>query len=125
MAEADVIRALHNKQEELTTGINRLEQQIVEHRAGLAHLDQVMRLFDPSIQPEAVHSGRRAAERMWSRPGELLRLIYDVLREAPHPMATRYMIPQNGPNSKMKSYQRSGSLKGRPHGQWTSTGSPR
>ena len=55
MTEADVIRALHDKQEELTTGINRLEQQIAEYRAGLAHLEEVMRLFDPSIQPEAVH----------------------------------------------------------------------
>ena len=26
---------------------------------------------------------------MWFRPGESLRLIYDVLRETPHPMATR------------------------------------
>jgi hypothetical protein len=89
MPEADVIRALHDKQKELTTNINRLEQQIVEYRAGLAHLEEVVRLFDPTIQPEAVHPGRRTAQRMWFRPGESLRLIYDVLREAPHPMATR------------------------------------
>jgi hypothetical protein len=89
MAEADVIRALQDKQAELTTGIDRLEQQIGEYRAGLAHLEGAMRLFDPSILPEAVHPERRAAQRMWFRPGESLRLIYDVLREASHPMATR------------------------------------
>ena len=46
-----------DKQAELTTGMNRLEQQIVEYSAGLAHIEEVMRLFDPSIQPEAVHPG--------------------------------------------------------------------
>jgi hypothetical protein len=89
MAEADVIRALQDKQSELATGINRLEQQIVEYRAGLAHLEGAMRLFDPSILPETVHAGRRTAQRMWFHPGEARRLIHDVLREAPHPMATR------------------------------------
>jgi hypothetical protein len=89
MAEADVIRALQDKQSELATGINRLEQQIVEYRAGLAHLEGAMRLFDPSILPETVHAGRRTAQRMWFHSGEARRLIHDVLREAPHPMATR------------------------------------
>ncbi len=89
MPEADVISALHDKQEQLTAGIDRLEQQIGEYRAGLAHLEEVMRLFDPSIQPELVQPRRQTAQRMWFRPGESLRLIYDVLREAPDPMATR------------------------------------
>jgi hypothetical protein len=89
MGEADVIRALRDKQAELTTGISRLEQQIVEYRAGLSHLEEVRRLFDPSIQPETVNRGRRTAQRLWFRPGEALRLIYDVLREAAHPVASR------------------------------------
>ena len=89
MSEADVIRALHAKRGELTSGISQLERQIVEYRGGLAHLEGVMRLFDPSIQPETEGAGQRAAQKTWFRPGESLRLIYDVLREAPHPMATR------------------------------------
>ena len=49
MGEADVIGALRDKQAELTTGISRLEQQIVEYRAGLSHLEEVRRLFDPRV----------------------------------------------------------------------------
>jgi hypothetical protein len=89
MAEADVTRALHDKKGELIAGIDQLEQQIVGYRAGLAHLEEVMRLFNPSIQMEAVRPRQRTAQRMWFHPGEARRLIHDVLREAPHPMATR------------------------------------
>jgi hypothetical protein len=30
----------------------------------------------------------KRAQRAWFRPGESLRLIYDVLRDAPHPVTT-------------------------------------
>lgn len=89
MAEPDVICALRDKQSEVSGMIERLERQLVEHRAGLTHLEGVLRLFDPSIRSEAARPERQRRQRAWFRPGELLRLIYDVLRDAAQPVATR------------------------------------
>jgi hypothetical protein len=88
MAEADVIRVLRDKRSELNGTVERLERQLAEHRAGLSHLEGVLRLFDPSVQSEEVGSVSKRAQRAWFRLGESLRLIYDVLRDAPHPVTT-------------------------------------
>lgn len=89
MAEPDVICALRDKQSEVSGMIERLERQLVEHRAGLTHLEGVLRLFDPSIRSEAARPERQRRQRAWFRPGKSLRLIYDVLRDAAQPVATR------------------------------------
>ncbi len=92
MAEPDVICALRDKQSEVSGMIERLERQLVEHRAGLTHLEGVLRLFDPSIQSEAARPERQRRQRAWFRPGESLRLIYDVLRDAAQPVVTRELV---------------------------------
>jgi hypothetical protein len=45
-------------------------------------------LFDPELRPEEIRA-RRRTHSAWFRPGECLRLIYDVLRDAPQPVTTR------------------------------------
>jgi hypothetical protein len=92
MAEPDVICVLREKQSEVRGMIEHLELQLVEHRASLTHLDGVLRLFDPSIRSEEAVGGRRRGQRSWFRPGESLRLIYDVLRDATRPVATRELV---------------------------------
>jgi hypothetical protein len=89
LAEAHVIVALCDKRSALAGVVNRLEQELVEHRTNLAHLDATMRLFDPDIRPEKIRPRRLRERNAWFRPGECLRLIYDVLREAPKPLTTR------------------------------------
>jgi hypothetical protein len=89
MAEAHVIRALRDKRSELAGMVSRLEQQLVQHRAGLAHLDATMRLFDPDIRPENIRPRQQRTRSNWFHPGECLRLIYDLLREASQPVTTR------------------------------------
>jgi hypothetical protein len=89
MVEQDVVCALRDKQAEVRGLIERLEQQLVEHRTGLSHLEGVLRLFDPSLRLEEARPGRQRGQRAWFRPGESLRLIYDVLRDAAQPVATR------------------------------------
>ena len=89
MAEASVIGALRDKQSEVIALVEHLEKQLVEHRAGLMHLEGVLRLFDPSHRLEEACSGRQRGQKAWFRPGESLRLIYDVLRDAAQPVATR------------------------------------
>ena len=89
MAEPHVIDALRLKRSELSGTVSHLEQQIVHHRANLVHLDAAMRLFDPDLVLEEVGLRPQRPRSAWFHPGECLRLIHDVLREAPQPMTTR------------------------------------
>jgi hypothetical protein len=89
MGEPHVIGALRDKRSELAAMVMNLEQQLVQHRASLMHLDATMLLFDPELRPEEIRPRRRRTHSAWFRPGECLRLIYDVLRDAPQPVTTR------------------------------------
>ena len=89
MAEPHVIGALRNKRAELTGMLRQLEQQLVEQRANLAHVDATMRLFDPDIRPKDIRPKQPRTRNAWFRPGECLRLIYNELREATQPVTTR------------------------------------
>jgi hypothetical protein len=94
MAEAHVMTALRGKRAELAGTVMQLEQQLMQRRADLAHLDATMRLFDPSFQPKQIRPKLRRARNSWFRPGECLRLIYDQLREASEPLTTRALAEQ-------------------------------
>jgi uncharacterized coiled-coil protein SlyX len=89
MAEFYVIGALQNKRAEQAGALRQLEQQLVQQRANLSHLDAAMRLFDPDIRPKDIRPKQRRARNAWFRPGECLRLIYDELREATQPVSRR------------------------------------
>ena len=92
MAEPHVIGALRDKRSELAGMVMGLEQQLVQHSASLTHLDATMRLFDPELRPEEIRARQRRTCNAWFRPGECLRLIYDVLRDVPQPMTTRELV---------------------------------
>ena len=88
MGELQVIGGLQDKRSELVGLVGRLEQQLADHRVSLTHLDATLRLFDPNLLLQ--DSDPQQRERVsWFRPGECLRAIYDVLREAPQPLTTR------------------------------------
>ena len=89
MAELHVIGALRDKRAELAGMLRQLEQQLVQQRANLAHLDATMRLFDPDIRPKDIRPKQPRVRNVWFRPGECLRLIYDELRAATQPVTTR------------------------------------
>lgn len=89
MDEMQVIDGLREKRSELAEVMKTLEQQLAGHLASLAHLDATMRLFDPTFGAEEVCPRRPRSRSAWFRPGECLRLIYDVLRDAPAPVTTR------------------------------------
>jgi hypothetical protein len=69
--------------------VRQLEQQLAQQRTNLGHLDATMQLFDPDIRPQGIRAKRQRARSSWFRQGECLRLIYDQLRDAPRPVATR------------------------------------
>ena len=88
MGDAQVIDGLQDKRAEIVGLVGRLEQQLADHRLSLTHLEATLRLFDPDLLLPDTDPLQR--ERVsWFRLGECLRLIYDVLREAPQPLTTR------------------------------------
>ena len=89
MAELHVVSALRNKRAELAGIVRQLEQQLAQQRTNLAHLDATMQLFDPDVRPQEIRPKRQRARSAWFRQGECVRLIYDQLRDAPRPVATR------------------------------------
>lgn len=91
MAELHVMSALRNKRAEMAGTVVQLEQQLMQQRASLTHLDATLRLFDPDIRPNEIRPRQRRARSTWFRHGECLRLIYDELRDAPQPMTTRQL----------------------------------
>jgi hypothetical protein len=89
LPEQHIIRALRDKRSDLAGLVRGLEQKLGEHRTALTHLDATLRLFDPEIRPEEIRPRQPRTRSVWFRPGECLRLIYDVLRDAPQPLTTR------------------------------------
>ena len=89
MTELHVMDALREKRCELGRIVSRLEQQQAQHRDSLAPLDATMRLFDPDVLPQNTNPASQRDRVWWFRPGECRRLIYDLLRDAPQPLATR------------------------------------
>jgi hypothetical protein len=89
MAEVHAIDALRRKRAELAGMLHQLEQQLVQQRATLAHVDATMRLFDPDIRPKDSRPKQPRERNAWFRQGECLRLIYDELHEATQPLTTR------------------------------------
>ena len=94
MAEPHVVAALRDKRAEVSGTLVDLEKRIGQHRADLLHVDAVLRLFAPDLEPAAI--GPRAVRRgnEWFRPGELARLVLDVLRTAPAPLSIREITGQ-------------------------------
>jgi len=89
MSELPIMDALRNKRSELVGSMTGLEQQLAQHRGSLTHLDATMWLFDPDMLPRDTDLAQQRERVSWFRPGECRRLIYDLLRDTPQPLATR------------------------------------
>ena len=87
MAEPHVVTALRDKRAELSGTIADLEKRIGRHRADLQHVDAVLRLFAPDLEPEAIAPKAVRRSNEWFRPGELARMVLDILRAGEDPEA--------------------------------------
>ena len=94
MAEPHVVAALKDKRAELSGGIADLEKRIGQHRADLLHVDAVLRLFAPDFEPAAIPPKAVRQPSGWFRPGELARMVLEVLRAAPAPLSIREITAQ-------------------------------
>ena len=89
MAASPVIHALRDKHATLSGQIAALEKQVAQHRADLMHVDAVLRLFAPEMEVAAIAPKAVRGRNEWFWPGELPRLVLDILRVAPSPLAVR------------------------------------
>jgi hypothetical protein len=94
MAEAHVVAALKDKRAELSGSIADLEKRIGQHRADLLHVDAVLRLFAPEFEPATIPPRAVRRPNSWFKPGELARLLLEVLRTAPAALSVRDITVQ-------------------------------
>jgi hypothetical protein len=82
------VAALVRKRAELAGEIEAGLARIVRQRAELVHLDAVIRLLDPASDPEAIRPKvPRNNGCDWFGRGELARMAFDALRDAPKPLS--------------------------------------
>ncbi len=55
----------------------------------MVHVDAVLRLYAPELEPDCIPSRAVRRRNGWFKPGELVRIVLDTLRVAPVPMPTR------------------------------------
>lgn len=89
MAAPHVVSALREKRAEVSGMIADLERRIAQQRADLVHVDAVLRLYAPELEPEAIAPKAVRRRSGWFKPGELSRTVLDVLRVAPAPMTLK------------------------------------
>jgi hypothetical protein len=94
MAEPHVVAALKDKRAELSGSIADLEKRIGQHRADLLHVDAVLRLFAPEFEPATIPPRAVRRPNSWFKPGELARLLLEVLRTAPAALSVRDITVQ-------------------------------
>lgn len=94
MAEPHVVAALKDKRGELSGSIADLEKRIGQHRADLLHVDAVLRLFAPEIEPATIPPRAVRRPNSWFKPGELARLLLEVLRTALAALSVRDITVQ-------------------------------
>lgn len=89
MATSHVVSVLQEKRAEVSGVIAELERRIAQHRADLVHVDAVLRLYVPELAPESIAPKAVRRRNGWFKPGELSRLVLDVLRMASAAMTIR------------------------------------
>jgi hypothetical protein len=89
MAESHVVSALVAKRSEVAGLIADLERKTAQQRADLVHVDAVLRLYAPELEPDCIPSRAVRRRNGWFKSGELVRMVLDTLRVAPAPMPTR------------------------------------
>lgn len=89
MAEPHVVSALRDKRAEVSGLIADLERRIAQQRADLVHVDAVLQLYSPNLEPASIAVKGVRRKNGWFKRGELSRLVLDVLRVAPVPMTLK------------------------------------
>ena len=84
-----VIMGLRRKRARLAGEIELIERQITAKREALAHVDTVLRIFEPVGNPDLIPSIRPAPRGLLCRHGEQILAAPEALREARGPLQAR------------------------------------
>jgi hypothetical protein len=82
MTDSHVISSLSRKRRDIAGEIAELEKQAAQKRADLAHVNAVLRLYDPKAAAEEVRPKHLAFRHRFFGNGELSRHCLNQLREA-------------------------------------------
>lgn len=77
-----LVRGLVRRRRELTGEIEALVSRIEALRDDVRALDQVLLLFRPDMQPDAIPALHYRPRPDWAKHGEIARGILDVMRDA-------------------------------------------
>lgn len=86
---SNVISGLIRRRRELTYEINELLAKAETIAADVEALDRTLRLFDPGIRLEAIPALQSRPKPDWAVRGEVVLIIFDLLRCASEPLSTR------------------------------------
>lgn len=89
MAESHVISALVDKRSELAGLIRHYQEEINRLTGDLQHVDATIKLFKPDFDLRTIPAKAHRERNQYFKPGELGRLILDILRTAQEPMTSR------------------------------------
>lgn len=93
MGDTFIISGLTSKRAELSGIIADLEKRAAQHRADLVHIDAVLRLYGEN-EPESIAPKAVRRRNDWFKPGELARMVLDILRVASAPLTSREIAAQ-------------------------------
>lgn len=86
------LAALKNQRATLASEIVSLERQLRHRKESLVHVDATLRLFDETIDLDAIPNKRSPRRIKLFRQGELGRMILDALRNADGELSTREIV---------------------------------
>jgi len=93
MSESHVVSALRAKRAEISGYVADLERKLAHHRTSLANIDATIRLFAPSLDPDAIPPKRTYRRTRYFAKGELSRRTLDALRNADgQPLTTAAVV---------------------------------
>ena len=86
-----VISGLIRRRREISGSILELLGQVDVLANDLDIIDRALRLFDPDIQLDMIPALQSRPKPDWALRGEVVRIIYAILRDAPDPLSTRVL----------------------------------
>lgn len=87
-----VISGLIRRRRELAHNLLQAMAQVDDLSRDLAALDHTLRLFDPSIALDTIPTLQSRPKPDWALRGEVVRIVFALLRDADAPMPTRELV---------------------------------
>ena len=103
MGEPHVVSALRDKRAELAGLAKHHEEQALGFRREMVHVDAVLRLYAPELEPDSIPTRRFRQRCPFFKNREATRLCVDVLRDADEQMATNAITARVMTRKKMVS----------------------